>query len=94
MSSPTAVDDNICSGKKAGLRRADVEEALGDFLDVTPAADGKFGDKLLVEFGIVQDGEVHLGGARAWADAVDGDALGSEFERERFGEAKQAGFAR
>lgn len=93
LGGPTAVDDDVGAGEKTGIRRADIEQAFRDFLDFAPPSDRKAGDELLVQFRIVEDRNIHLGGARAGADAVDGDAFGSEFESERFSEAEEAGFA-
>ena len=93
MRRPATVYYDIGAGQESSFRRAHVKQAFRDFFHFAPTTDGKFGNELLVQFGIVEDGNIHLGGARAGADAVDGNAFGCEFERECFCETEQAGFA-
>lgn len=59
-----------------------------------PAAEGNAGEELAVKLGVFEQRPVRFGGERTRADAIDGDAVGREFERQGFGEPEQSGLAR
>src|ERR1043165_1307029 len=94
LGGPASVDGDGCAGDVArGVGREENDEAV-NFVHFTPATHGDFGDEGLVGFRIFQKRLVHLSAKWAGANRVYGDAVFGEFERLRFGEEDEAGFAR
>src|SRR2546422_4381860 len=90
---PAAVDEEVGPGDEARFLGAEVNGQGTDLFRLAPSAQRDFGNKLAVRFRILLDGHVHLRGDRAGTDAIDGDAVGREFEGERAREAEQGGLA-
>src|SRR5439155_274707 len=90
---PAAVDEKVGAGDVARVIGREINRQLSDLFRLAPAAQRNFGNELLVQFGILEYRRVQFGGERPRTDPIDGDFFGSEFERERAGEAEQGGLA-
>src|SRR5258708_9488146 len=88
-----AVDGDVGAGNERRLLGAQVDDEAGDLVGLAQAPDRD----LRQDFGIenfLRDRRHHLRADVAGRDGVDGDALARDFQRQRLGEAVDAGLRR
>jgi len=88
-----AVDNEDVTSDKAGGFGSQENGGPGQFIELSEAVHGRTQQEFPAALGAVEQPGVQVGAKDAGSDGVDADSLRSPFDRKRFGERGDGGFA-